>query len=224
MITGFLREHTEFTQETFRQEVTRLISPFNTLENIEAEGSGSDILQYLLSECGDLDRLPSRITFLIERSPVCIVHNCGAKWVIWFAVELKKTVKGSKRYVIRCWEMLGAGYILNDYGVPLQVDDILTAGPKQNKHSQAEIKEALQKISDKGKRYTVAELREILQVSRSTLHDNWIKKGLIKVYKEGDTTTSPYYVSQYYLDEFIQQQNWKNLEKQQPLKYIQPGK
>lgn len=224
MITGLLREHTEFTQDTFKQEVIRLISPFNTLENIEAEGSGSDILQYLLSECGDLDMLPSWITFLIGRSPVCIVHNCGAKWIVWFAAELKKTVKGSKRYVIRCWEMLGAGYILNDYGVPLQVDDILTAGPKQNRHSQAEIKEALQRISDKGKRYTVAELREILQVSRATLHDNWIKKGLLKVYKEGDTTTSPYYVSQYYLDEFMQQQNWEKLEKQQPLKYIQSVK
>lgn len=63
MITGLLREHTEFTQEAFKQEVIRLISPFDTLENIEAEGPGNDILQYLLSEYGDLDMLPLPETY-----------------------------------------------------------------------------------------------------------------------------------------------------------------
>ena len=220
MLYNWLKEYKNPTAEALNEGVNSILEPFASLPKEAQYMTGKEATDYLQNINGNFNELPPIITFQIDASPTCIIQEFAKTEVIWFFCELKKTLKGRPLWVIRNWEYIASGYCLNEYGTIVDFTYYMIASSEGVKPTASDILKAASRINDKGKRYTVSEVCEILGVSKATVHDKLIKQHLLTAYKDGDKT-APYFISEYHLKEYQQCAQWERMNKMSPLKLVE---
>lgn len=210
MIT--LHEYKSINLSRFISIVKDSLTPFAEIE--PGVIRGSEVKEYMAEyNPNNYDRVPAVIQDTINHSEYAIIKNYKERSVIWFIAE---TV--NKKFVVRSWQILAPGYAVNKFGTVIHIDSYL-AEFAQLKDENNKLK--IKKLSSdsemvKGLAYTIAEAAEILDVTTTTIHNNYIKRGMLAYYKSGDNYNAALKVSSFSLEEFCQKRDYSEIERVQP--------